>query len=55
MVVHPGHGNYTHTLLNGLAWHLGLREEVEQEDIRMGRIGTPSGQRYHRRIGGRQI
>ncbi len=36
MVVHPGHGNYTHTLLNGLAWHLGLREEVEQEDIRMG-------------------
>ena len=36
MVVHPGHGNYTDTLLNGLAWHLGLREEVEKEDIRMG-------------------
>lgn len=36
LVVHPGHGNYTHTLLNGLAWHLGLREELETEDIRMG-------------------
>lgn len=21
MVVHPGHGNYTGTLLNGLAWY----------------------------------
>ena len=21
MVVHPGHGNYEHTLLNALAWH----------------------------------
>lgn len=27
MVVHPAHGNYTGTLLNGLAWHLGYRSK----------------------------
>jgi len=33
MVVHPGNGHYTHTLLNALAFHLGLRDT---EDERMG-------------------
>ena len=28
MVVHPGHGNYTGTLVNGIAWH--LRQERPQ-------------------------
>ncbi|GAA4320430.1 RluA family pseudouridine synthase [Compostibacter hankyongensis] len=30
MVVHPGCGNYHHTLLHGLAWHLGDEEERGQ-------------------------
>ncbi len=34
MVVHPGHGNYEHTLLNALAWYFG-----EQFDINDPRIG----------------
>ena len=33
MVVHPGHGNYDGTLVNALAFHLGLRDA---EDERMG-------------------
>ncbi len=36
LIVHPGHGNYSGTLLNGLAWHLGLRDELPTEDNRMG-------------------
>ena len=36
MVVHPGHGNYTGTLVNALAFHLGLRQGPDGEDERMG-------------------
>lgn len=36
MTVHPGHGNYEHTLVNALAWHFGQREPLEDEDPRMG-------------------
>jgi len=35
MVVHPGHGNYSGTLVNALAYHLG-RQGEESEDGRMG-------------------
>lgn len=37
LVVHPGHGNYSGTLVNGLAWHLGIREKVEGDE-RMGML-----------------
>ncbi len=39
MVVHPGHGNYNGTLVNALAFHLGIdpsTQPKEQEDERMG-------------------
>ncbi len=36
MVVHPGHGNYSGTLVNALAFHLGLRQGPDGEDERMG-------------------
>jgi len=36
MVVHPGHGNYDGTLVNALAFHLGLRQDVDVADERMG-------------------
>lgn len=36
MVVHPGHGNYKGTLINALAFHLGLSQGPEAEDERMG-------------------
>ena len=36
MVVHPGHGNYDGTLINALAFHLGLRQEADAGDERMG-------------------
>ncbi len=40
MVVHPGNGNYTGTLLNGLAWHLGFRsqEGIDPEVSRFGLV-----------------
>ena len=38
MVVHPGHGHYEGTLVNALAWHLGLREDVKDGDGRMGML-----------------
>jgi 23S rRNA pseudouridine1911/1915/1917 synthase len=38
MVVHPGSGNYTGTLVNGLAWHLGLRT-AEAADPEIPRFG----------------
>lgn len=40
MVVHPGSGNYTGTLVNGLAWYLGNHktEEVEPEIPRFGLV-----------------
>ena len=36
MVVHPGHGNYTGTLVNALAFHLGLKQGPDEGDERMG-------------------
>ncbi len=36
MVVHPGHGHFTGTLINALAFHLGLRQGPDAEDDRMG-------------------
>lgn len=36
MVVHPGHGHYNHTLVNALAYHLGLRQGADEGDERMG-------------------
>ena len=38
MVVHPGHGHYSDTLVNALAWHMGLRGEVDSSDERMGML-----------------
>jgi len=36
MVVHPGHGHYDSTLINALAFHLGISQEADAEDERMG-------------------
>ncbi len=36
LTVHPGHGNYTGTLINALAWYFGVRGVLETEDNRMG-------------------
>ena len=36
MVVHPGHGNYNGTLVNALAFHLGISQGPDAEDERMG-------------------
>lgn len=36
MVVHPGHGNYEHTLLNALAWYFG--EKFDINDPRIGLV-----------------
>jgi 23S rRNA pseudouridine1911/1915/1917 synthase len=36
MVVHPGHGHYSGTLVNALAHHLGLTQGADAEDERMG-------------------
>lgn len=36
MVVHPGHGNYEGTLINALAFYLGLSQGADAEDDRMG-------------------
>lgn len=36
MVVHPGHGNYEGTLVNALSHYLGLVQEENAEDDRMG-------------------
>ncbi len=38
MVVHPGHGNYTGTLVNALAYHLSLDHAMEIDDPRMGLV-----------------
>ncbi len=38
MVVHPGHGNYTGTLVNALAWHLKDEPLVAQGDVRAGLV-----------------
>lgn len=36
MVVHPGHGHYESTLVNALAFHLGISQGPDGEDERMG-------------------
>ena len=36
MVVHPGHGHFESTLINALAFHLGISQGPEAEDERMG-------------------
>ena len=36
MVVHPGHGNFSGTLINALAFHLGLSQAPDADDERMG-------------------
>ena len=36
MVVHPGHGHYESTLVNALAWHLGISQGPDADDERMG-------------------
>lgn len=38
MVVHPGHGNYTGTLVNALAWHFKDIPGYDPEDPRMGLV-----------------
>ena len=36
LVVHPGHGNYSGTLVNALAWHLGNDPDPDSGDERLG-------------------
>jgi 23S rRNA pseudouridine1911/1915/1917 synthase len=36
LVVHPGHGHFSGTLINALAFHLGITQEADAEDERMG-------------------
>lgn len=36
MVVHPGHGHFSGTLVNALAFHLGLSQGPDADDERMG-------------------
>ena len=36
MVVHPGHGNFSGTLINAIAFYLGLSQDADAEDERMG-------------------
>ena len=36
MVVHPGHGHFSGTLVNALAYHLGISQGPDGEDERMG-------------------
>ena len=36
MVVHPGHGHFEGTLVNALAYHLGISQGPDAEDERMG-------------------
>lgn len=38
LVVHPGHGNYTGTLINGIAWHLKDDAEFDDKDPRLGLV-----------------
>ena len=38
LVVHPGHGNYTGTLINGIAWHLKDDNQFDIKDPRLGLI-----------------
>lgn len=38
LVVHPGHGNYTGTLVNALAWHFRDNPEYDVDDPRLGLV-----------------
>ncbi len=38
LVVHPGHGNYSGTLVNALAWHFKDNPEYDVSDPRMGLV-----------------
>ncbi|MCM1005045.1 MAG: RluA family pseudouridine synthase [Prevotella sp.] len=38
LVVHPGHGNYTGTLVNALAWHFKDNTDYDADDPRMGLV-----------------
>lgn len=38
MVVHPGHGNYTGTLINALAWHFRDTPDYDVNDPRLGLV-----------------
>ena len=38
MVVHPGHGNFDGTLVNALAFHLGITQTADEGDERMGML-----------------
>lgn len=38
MVVHPGHGNYTGTLVNALAWHFRDNPDYDVDDPRLGLV-----------------
>ena len=38
LVVHPGHGNYTGTLINGIAWYLKDNPDYYMKDPRLGLI-----------------
>ncbi|MCL1936959.1 MAG: RluA family pseudouridine synthase [Candidatus Azobacteroides sp.] len=38
LVVHPGHGNYTGTLLNAVAWHLKDESHFDVRDPRLGLV-----------------
>ena len=36
LVVHPGHGHFSGTLVNALAYHLGITQNTDSQDERMG-------------------
>ena len=36
LVVHPGHGHFSGTLVNALAYHLGITQNTDTQDERMG-------------------
>ncbi|MDH8702562.1 23S rRNA pseudouridine1911/1915/1917 synthase [Dysgonomonadaceae bacterium PH5-43] len=38
LVVHPGHGNYTGTLVNAIAWHLKDTDSYDARDPRLGLV-----------------
>ena len=38
MVVHPGHGNYTGTLINAIAWHLRNMPDYDPNDPQVGLV-----------------
>ena len=47
LVVHPGHGNYEHTLLHALAWHFEEKLKIKNEKLKID-INDPSIGLVHR-------